>query len=146
MDARDHKIEVSQYVVRIIKRAARKNIGPDPFQDTKFSAIALVEPVGLTVLAGDFSYRRAPWVRGGLRRIGNARRSEPALASSLRHHLPRFRTVGGSGVRVEDAAEILVTDEHGKLLFRRALDLAPALTQFRRDKLQAGRFVDRFLR
>src|SRR6478736_10057240 len=78
--------------------------------------------------------------------IGNAIIFEPALASSLRHHLQRFRTVGGSGVRVEDAAEILVTDEHGKLLFRRALDLAPALTQFRRDKLQAERFVDRFLR
>ena len=54
MDARDHKIEVFQYVVRIIQRAVRKNIGLDPFQDTEFSAVALVEPVGLTVLRGYF--------------------------------------------------------------------------------------------
>ena len=44
-------------VVRIVQRAVRKYVGLDPFQDAEFSAVALVEPVGLTMLRGDFLYR-----------------------------------------------------------------------------------------
>jgi len=54
MDACNDKIEVFQDVVRIIQRAVRKYVGLDPFQDAEFSAVALVEPVGLTVLRGYF--------------------------------------------------------------------------------------------
>ncbi|MFK4522921.1 hypothetical protein ABIF90_000902 [Bradyrhizobium japonicum] len=54
MNARDHKIKVFQDMVRIVERAVRQYVGLDPFQDAEFTAIALVQPVGLTVLLRDF--------------------------------------------------------------------------------------------
>ena len=47
---------------------------------------------------------------------------------------------------MEDAVQILVANERGKLFLCCPPDLAPALAQFRRDKLQAERLVDRLLR
>ena len=78
--------------------------------------------------------------------VGNAVIFEPALACGFRHYLQRFRTVGRSCVGMEDAVQILVANERGKLFLRRPPDLAPALAQFRRDKLQAEGLVDCLLR
>jgi len=58
VNARNHKIEVFQDIVRIIERAVREYVGLDPFQDAEFAAVPLVQPVGLTVLLRDFLKRQ----------------------------------------------------------------------------------------
>jgi hypothetical protein len=41
VNARDHKIEVFQDIVRIIERAVREYVSLDPFQDAEFAPVAL---------------------------------------------------------------------------------------------------------
>ena len=80
MDACNHEIELFQYVVRIIQRAVREYVCLDPFQDTEFAAVTLVQPVGLAVLLRDFLDREPARIMCRLRMVGDAEIFEPALS------------------------------------------------------------------
>ena len=136
------KSKLSQHVVRIVERAVGQDVGFDAFQDPEILAEALVQAVGFPVLLLDLLDRKPAGVVRGLGMVGDAEILEAALARGLGHRLQRLGAVGGVGVAVQDAAQVLVGDELRQLALQRPFDLAAALAQFRLDERQAERAID----
>src|ERR1700712_3278778 len=66
MDARDDEIEALQYVVVIVERPVRQNVGLDAFKDPEILAEAFVQAVGVQVLLRDFLDRETAGIVRGL--------------------------------------------------------------------------------
>jgi hypothetical protein len=93
MDARDHEIEASQDVIRIIERTVGQDVRFNAFEDAEAPAVALVEALNLHVLRFNLLDRQASGVMRGLRVIGDAEILIPTAAGGLGDSLQRVDTI-----------------------------------------------------
>ena len=78
----------------------------------------------------------------GLRVIGDAEVLQAEFHGFLRHFLEGAEAVGGGGVVVEGAAEVVEFDEAGERVFGGGFDFAAVLAEFGLDEFEAERLID----
>ena len=82
----------------------------------------------------DLLDRKSAGVVGGLRVVGHPEILEAALARRLRHPRQRLSAVGGIGMTVQDAVQVVVGDQLLQFPLRRPLDFAASFARFRLDE------------
>ena len=142
MDAGHDEVEALEDLVRIVEGAVDQDVGFNPLQDPEPLAEGSVQPVGFAVLLLDLFERKPARI---VRRLGVVRDTEvveAAFAGRFRHFIESLGAVGGVGVTVQNAAQVVVSEELRKIVLQCSFDLPTTLAQLRFDKGHTEGAVD----
>src|SRR5579875_255065 len=144
VDGGDHPVGLREHVLGQVQPAVLQDVQLHPLEqgDPVDLAGQLVD--GLPVLAQAFSVKPSGH-RDALGMVGEGDVGVAAFLRALHHLLQGGPAIGGSGVHVQIAAQVVQLQQLGKPALRGQLEYAAGLTQLGRDPRQADRLVDLFL-
>jgi hypothetical protein len=139
-----HPVELGQQLVVVVERAVGKHVDLGPGEQTQpvEAGVDLAHALGVAAqLTGGYVVAEA--VRG--RVVRDRQVLVAALERGTGHLLDGVASVGGSGVAVQVAADVLEANQPGQRTFPSGAQLATVLAQLRLDVLHPEHAVDLLL-
>ena len=136
VDGSDAVVELGEDVIVKVERAIFEDIDLGAGDDLEFFE-SFVEFSNGRDLFQEAIFAEAVRLEGGFRMIGDAKILQAVVDGGGGHFFERVAPVGGYGVVVEGAAEVIEFDESGKLAGGCGFDFPPVFAEFGRHPVQS---------